>query len=31
MERRTFLAACAATAAAPWARAETGYPSQPIR
>lgn len=31
MERRTFLAACAATAAAPWARADTGYPSQPIR
>ena len=31
MERRTFLAACAATAAAPWTRADTGYPSQPIR
>lgn len=31
MERRTFLAACAATAASPWALAETGYPSQPIR
>lgn len=31
MERRHLLAALAAAAAAPWARAEGAYPAQPIR
>ena len=31
MERRQLLAAAAAAVAAPWARAESGYPSQPLR
>ena len=31
MDRRQLLAAAAAAVAAPWARAESGYPSQPLR